>query len=407
MKYEKNFVAVGFALLEAVLLKLYQQFNKQNKIKNDNYDNDMSRKERECYNDCVDNRQVANPSKVDESKPSTVAIIYQSEMDYISRCIHDYPNIETGGQLFGFITETGSAVVCYAIGPGRNANHQPTFFNQDAEYLQTVYNELNRRYGLRYIGEWHSHHQLGLARPSGHDASTIVHGIQKNNFRHFLLCIGNCDSNLHSTLNAFTFHINDPYHYNHAPWKIIKMQSPYRPIVDRELNDLICHPICQQASYGNNYILSDTGEQSMMTPSYSDDYWLNDKSNNLVLKNIIDYLSLYKGLNFKVMPQIDSNKHVHLNILSTNGSIHIEFGEKFPVEAPLICMTGLKLNNEVDWNYSNDIFDSFIKYFDDMYSFGHSAVEDSKVSEEDEIQSVLDNQSENQMDLNEENQLKN
>lgn len=33
MKYEKKFVAVGFALLEAVLLKLYQQFNKQNKIK--------------------------------------------------------------------------------------------------------------------------------------------------------------------------------------------------------------------------------------------------------------------------------------------------------------------------------------------------------------------------------------
>lgn len=28
-------------------------------------------------------------------------IIYQSELDYISRCILDFKNIETGGQLFG------------------------------------------------------------------------------------------------------------------------------------------------------------------------------------------------------------------------------------------------------------------------------------------------------------------
>ena len=124
-------------------------------------------------------RSQETSSFVDESRPATIAIIYRSEMDYISRCIHDYPNIETGGQLFGFITEAGAPVVCYAIGPGPNANHQSTFFNQDTEYLQNTYNKLNRRYGLRYIGEWHSHHQLGLAKPSGHDASTIVHGMQR------------------------------------------------------------------------------------------------------------------------------------------------------------------------------------------------------------------------------------
>lgn len=39
------------------------------------------------------------------------AIIFKSEMDFISRCILDYPSIETGGQLFGFYTETGTPVV--------------------------------------------------------------------------------------------------------------------------------------------------------------------------------------------------------------------------------------------------------------------------------------------------------
>jgi hypothetical protein len=30
------------------------------------------------------------------------AVIYRSEIDFISRCILDYLDIETGGQLFGF-----------------------------------------------------------------------------------------------------------------------------------------------------------------------------------------------------------------------------------------------------------------------------------------------------------------
>ena len=54
---------------------------------------------------------------------SVTAIIYQSELDYISRCIMDCPRIDTGGQLFGFYTMKGTPVVCYALGPGPNANH--------------------------------------------------------------------------------------------------------------------------------------------------------------------------------------------------------------------------------------------------------------------------------------------
>ena len=61
--------------------------------------------------------------------PAPIAIIYKSELDYISRCILDCTNIETGGQLFGFWTAEGVPVVLYAIGPGPHANHQSAFFN--------------------------------------------------------------------------------------------------------------------------------------------------------------------------------------------------------------------------------------------------------------------------------------
>ena len=50
-------------------------------------------------------------------RPSQKAIIYQSELDFISRCILDYPDIETGGQIFGYWTSTGVPVVMEVIGP--------------------------------------------------------------------------------------------------------------------------------------------------------------------------------------------------------------------------------------------------------------------------------------------------
>lgn len=361
-------IVVFFTLLGAVTVKFLPKYLKLKKENNNNSNNDnMSINDLNQPYECSD-RHTTSCSQVDESRPSTVAIIYRSEMDYISRCIHDYPNIETGGQLFGYLTENGSPIVCYAIGPGRNANHQTAFFNQDTEYLQSIYNELNRRYGLRYIGEWHSHHQLGLAKPSGHDASTIVHGIQKHNFRHFLLCIGNCDNNYNSTLNAFTFHINDQYHYFHAPWKIIETESPYRPIVDRDLQHMLCHPRYSHAGYGSNFIVSDSGQPSMVTPNYGDNYWLNDKSNNLVLKQIIDYISSYNGEENQVKVQLDADKHVHLLVQRIDGSIQITFGERFPEEAPMIIPSvGISYNMNVNWSCNGNVFDTFVCYYDEMF----------------------------------------
>ena len=70
--------------------------------------------------------------------PASKVLIYKSELEYISRCIMDYTDIETGGQLFGYWTSDGVPVVLYAIGPGPYANHQGAFFNQDVNYLETV-----------------------------------------------------------------------------------------------------------------------------------------------------------------------------------------------------------------------------------------------------------------------------
>ena len=95
---------------------------------------------------------VTGASISESSSFERYPVIFRSELDYISRCILDYPNIETGGQLFGYWTESGIPVVMFAIGPGVNANHRSTFFNQDVQYLLTVGNALKSQFGLIHNG---------------------------------------------------------------------------------------------------------------------------------------------------------------------------------------------------------------------------------------------------------------
>lgn len=200
----------------------------------------------------AEKRQIQLAQPLSEPESGKEIIAYQSELDYISRCILDHPNIETGGQLFGFYAAKGTPVVCYAIGPGLHANHQVTFFNQDLDYLQTVGTILNREYGLQHIGEWHSHHRLSLDRPSGHDAQTMHHSIDSLHLGQFLLCIGTIDGRS-ASINAFAFYENDPSYYP-ASWHIKAEPSPYRNVIDERLADLLVHPFMQEPRLSSMHI---------------------------------------------------------------------------------------------------------------------------------------------------------
>jgi len=172
----------------------------------------------------------------DPRRPSPKAIIYKSELDFISRCIQDFPNIETGGELFGFWTQLGTPVVLYAVGPGPYARHHPTSFVQDPDYVDNIEVEMCLRTGLQHVGQWHSHHQLGLAHPSGGDVASMQRGVGAPGFPRMLLCIGNCDRGAaHTTVNAFNFHENYPSQYVHAFWDVVEIESPFRAQIDRHV----------------------------------------------------------------------------------------------------------------------------------------------------------------------------
>lgn len=171
---------------------------------------------------------------------TATAIIYQSELDYISRCILDYPQIETGGQLFGFYTGKRTPVVCYVLGPGPNANHQVTFFNQDIPYLQENGTILAKEFALQHIGEWHSHHCLRLDHPSRHDSDTMITSIRNLSLGDMLLGIGVCDAE-GATVNGFLYseQSDGP---TEVDWVIKACESPYRRLVEKRLQETLIPP---------------------------------------------------------------------------------------------------------------------------------------------------------------------
>jgi hypothetical protein len=108
------------------------------------------------------------------------APIFKEDLEYISRCILDYPDIETGGNFFGFWNNLSYPVIQYVTGSGRNSYHHVTFFKQDVEFLLDAGNAAYHSFGMQHIGSWHSHHKLGLAVPSSHDCQTMANAISRN-----------------------------------------------------------------------------------------------------------------------------------------------------------------------------------------------------------------------------------
>ena len=100
--------------------------------------------------------------------------LFQEDCEMMKDLVLRYPNVETGGDLFGLWTSDGDAVLHMVLGPGKNCKRTATSFYQDIPYLQEKGELLTTKYMLCHIGEWHSHHQLHLYEPSHGDSSTVI-----------------------------------------------------------------------------------------------------------------------------------------------------------------------------------------------------------------------------------------
>ena len=315
----------------------------------------------ECQlrNKRADEAPAYSINKPERPIPQCLPIIYKSELDYISRCILDYPNIETGGQLFGYWTERGIPVVLFAIGPGERANHQTTFFNQDVQYLMMIGTELKNRFGLMHIGEWHSHHQLGLARPSGHDVSTMVSTIREKQLGRFLLCIGNCNRHS-SSLNPF---MCDEKTCQSTSWDVIFQDSPIRRPIYSQMKHVICDPHTRDASHMDSRL---NGAPSQ--PGYSLNSWMRNKESGVLLNSMKGYVKSLHTNSAEVSVKLDDLGRVHIYTIDfakgySRWEEDIVFPDNFPTTGPKCRIADTRGTKEIEgrWERHEGVYEAFVQ----------------------------------------------
>ena len=138
-------------------------------------------------------------------------VIYENDYKELCAWVLRKPHIETGGDLFGLWANKYSAVIQLVLGPGKGCRRTPTSFYQDVTYLEKVGMHLTQKEGICHIGEWHSHHQLGLARPSGGDENTVWNNMPTYNLTRFVIFIANIDHSGQSysvNVGCFLFEID-------------------------------------------------------------------------------------------------------------------------------------------------------------------------------------------------------
>lgn len=99
--------------------------------------------------------------------------IYESEYKSIIAGAQQFLHKETGGTLYGTLTYGMMFVVWLASAPGKQAWGTGGEFQQDADFINRWQKKLMKEYAVQYIGGWHSHHTLGIRRPSSGDTNKI------------------------------------------------------------------------------------------------------------------------------------------------------------------------------------------------------------------------------------------
>ena len=159
--------------------------------------------------------------------------IYASEYKQICAWVLKERSLETGGDLFGLWNNDHTAVIQLVLGPGKDCQRTSGSFYQDVKYLEKVGSHLTSKEGLCHIGEWHSHHTIGLKRPSGGDERTVWTNMPKYGLSRFLLFIANIENrDLSASAGCFLFEFekntNKRKPVRQGKFVLLKNESPFR-----------------------------------------------------------------------------------------------------------------------------------------------------------------------------------
>lgn len=278
--------------------------------------------------------------------PSKI-FIYESELDFIARCVADYPHLETGGDFFGLWTKEGFPVIYYAIGPGKNVERTATHFNQDVEYLRECGFLLNGKFRLEHLGAWHSHHHMELSEPSAGDVHTMKNAMSNGGFSKFIISICNIE-NEEIAVNGFLFSNESLHDYTPCNWEIINGTSPIRESLAR-MQDTLLGLFLEPKAEGISYFVKNTEVPEAQSrhisvkpqlPAHS--YWTKPEGRQY-LKNVFENMSGRDDLSDVELLQL-SDSRVAIAFKHHRVAYEIRFPHNFPKAEPEV-VEKVQMNN--------------------------------------------------------------
>lgn len=291
-------------------------------------------------------------------------IVYESEIHYVANSILDYPDLETGSDLFGFWTSTGIPVIQYILGPGPKAQRTATSFHQSEEYLKAMGEELRKTHGLQHLGNFHSHHKLKLSKPSQHDSATVEKAMNSYHLERFLLMIGNIKSDNSTTINAFLYNRGKEQLYDRTGFVVLPGVSPIRTAFDASSQSYLYKTLTENAKIVE--LRETTLEEPIASrPDYPMHYWLRSKKNRQILNGIIHRLNQQ----FQVLVNQEGRTGlVYLSFCTSKGKvIKVTFPTTFPMIPPKVGQFDFdffkyKNLDERDWSAEGSLVVNTVDY---------------------------------------------
>lgn len=290
-------------------------------------------------------------------------IIYRSELDYLSRCILESPQLETGGNLFGLWTPFGIPFIQYVVGPGQKAEHHGAHFRQDFDFLDKNADYLVKEHALHHIGTWHSHHSLKLDRPSDGDTHSTLSGMRECGLKSFILLIGNYRQG-RSSINAFRYYDNGSC--VELKWIVLDGESPIRSVYDKAHPDIVYMPHIKKPDMMPLERTSLIGgkDKDPQPPAFDAGYWLSSKDNKREFAAIVKYLKT-KFDDVGIFLMDPSTVEVKVN--DSKDVYKFVFDRTFPDKPPKLLVpkgNGVRFRSAPEWDIDGkSISEAFIHFF--------------------------------------------
>jgi len=273
-------------------------------------------------------------------------IIYESELDFITRCVMDFPKLETGGDFFGLWTKEGYPVIQFVTGPGETVERTATHFNQDITYLKQCGHFLNGRFGLEHIGAWHSHHKMNLSEPSPGDVQTMRNALRGTGFSKFIISICNIDKHDEVMLSGFMFSRENLNNYKLCNWTMLEGISPVRQAIASLSKTPFIDPSTpsEQVSYNvKNEEVADTpaSKEVAEKPNMPKNAYWNKAEGKKYLKDVFEKLKNRKDLNDVEILQLPDQR-IAIAFRHDVNKYEIRFPHEFPEkEAEVVERVGM------------------------------------------------------------------